>query len=219
MLWNWTRRSHTPLSSLETPIETPKTRCVNSPGLAIVLSGLPEDGAGRILDLSAASVANLGNLMAVSSHVRVVDSLQPEDPNWQKLTELPDDEGPDPDLKSATAALFPKKWGEFDLVLAWDLLNYLTEDGFTALVDRLAILCRPQARMLLQIVVMNDMAIAPARYKIVKPDQVEISATTGERRTAPAWPSAKIERLLSGFEIEHSFVMRHGVNEYVALKT
>ena len=37
-----------------------------------------------------------------------------------------------------------------------------------------------------------------------------------EVRGAPNLPPSTVERLIKGFRIEHSFVLQHGVHEYVA---
>ena len=37
-------------------------------------------------------------------------------------------------------------------------------------------------------------------------------------RDNPDLPPAEVEKLLAGFRVEHSFVLRHGVREYVAVR-
>jgi hypothetical protein len=218
MRWGVFKRASAPGNEKSVSEDQLRTRRRNSPGLEIALSCLPEDGGGRILDMGAASVANLESLMGIAHHVRVVNSLKAEDPMWLRLMER-SEVAPDPkDLTRVATALFPDDWGTFDVVLAWDLLNYLTAEGVTALAGRLADLCQPQARLFFQVVAVGDMAALPARYRIVAPDQIEVSPETAARRTPPGWPFAKVERLLSGFEVECSFVMRHGVQEYVAVR-
>jgi hypothetical protein len=59
----------------------------------------------------------------------------------------------------------------------------------------------------------------PNRYRILGDDQLAYEPVTTDRRGAPNLPPAAVERRLEGFEIEHSFVLRHGVREYVAIRT
>ncbi|MCP4896104.1 MAG: hypothetical protein GY906_03935 [bacterium] len=218
MRWGFPRRARAPAAAVGDLQRMPSER-LRSPGLGVALAGLPEDGGGRILDMSASSVVNLDQLMVVAHHVRVVDSLQPNDSRWSQLMPQVDSGEVIGDLEPVVAELFPDEWGPFDVVLAWDLLNYLTVEGVTALAQRLAGLCSPEAKLFAQVVAVGDMAALPARYRIVASDQIEVSTATAARRSAPGWPFAKFERLLSGFEVECSFIMRHGVQEYVAVRT
>ncbi len=60
------------------------------------------------------------------------------------------------------------------------------------------------------------MAAMPNRYRIVDSARLAYEVATTEQRGAPALPPAAVEKLLQGFRVEHSFVLQHGVHEYVA---
>jgi hypothetical protein len=152
-------------------------------------------------------------------YIRVADSLHPSDPLWANLCRVDAAEDEDVDLAASAASLFPSEWGRFDVILTWDVLNYLSNEGVVAVAGCLRELCRPGGKLLAQIVTIGDMAALPARYRIVASDQIEVSAATAERSSAPGWPFATFERLLTGFEVECSFIMRHGIQEYVATRS
>jgi hypothetical protein len=58
----------------------------------------------------------------------------------------------------------------------------------------------------------------PNRHRIIGPSRVRVETITSEIGVAPELPPAAVERALKGFQIERTFVLRHGVREYVALK-
>jgi hypothetical protein len=62
----------------------------------------------------------------------------------------------------------------------------------------------------------DTMPTTPNRYRVVDPSRLAYEPATAELRGAPRLPPAAVEKLVQGFRIEHSFVLQHGVHEYVA---
>ncbi len=60
------------------------------------------------------------------------------------------------------------------------------------------------------------MAAVPNRYRIVDGARLTYEPATTELQGVPNLPPAVVEKLLKGFRVEHSFVLQHGVHEYVA---
>lgn len=106
----------------------------------------------------------------------------------------------------------------FDLVLAWDALDYFAKDEVTALIDLLARLCRPDARLHLIVSGLDTMPARPTRYRIVDAGNLSYEQADDEKVGSPNQTPAMVEKALEGFRIEHSFVLRHGVHEFVAAR-
>ena len=104
------------------------------------------------------------------------------------------------------------------LVLAWDVLAYLSSHRADDLVGVLAELCSPDARLHAIIPTAEMMPAVPSRYRIVDEENLVYEPVTTDLRGAPKLPPNSVDRLLEGFEIEHAFVLRHGVQEYVATR-
>jgi len=198
-----------PLSELEVERGSAVPEAVeerHSPGLAAAISALPRDRPARVLDLGAVNGANVqffaerGARLWIADLVRVV--------------------GAEEDQEDALRAALPPLAEDdpFDLILAWDVLNYLERDRVERLSSRLATLCRPGAALLAIMVNASEMSGSPLRYTIRSADSVRFGTTEASRRPAPQWPPAVVERCLQGFEVKHSFVLRSGVQEYLATR-
>jgi hypothetical protein len=114
--------------------------------------------------------------------------------------------------------LLPEQAGAFHLVMTWDILNYVPRQRFKELMGVLSELCAPEARLFSMICESKTMSAAPNRYRVVRESRIVSESQTSDVKVAPEMPPAAVERLLTGFRIEHTFVLRHGVREYVAAK-
>ena len=181
-----------------------------SPGLRKILSALASETAARILDLGPAVPSNISTLSDFAGHIRVADAADElcapiaEDDDWTAT--------------SRAAALLPAETGEFDLVLAWDILNYLRKDVSEAVVDRLRQRCQPGARIFALIHEGPTMPAVPQVFEIREGDRLAYRASTLEQLASPKLTPAEVERRLGGFRIEASFVLQHGIREYVAIR-
>ena len=181
-----------------------------SPGVRKILSALEGETATRILDLGPAVPSNITTLSDFAGHIRVSDAADDlcapiaEDDDWTAI--------------SRAAALLPAETGEFDLVLAWDILNYLRKDVSEALVDRLRQRCQPGARIFALIHEGPTMPAVPQVFEIRADDRLAYRCSTQEQLASPKLTPAEVERRLEGFRIEASFVLQHGIREYVAIR-
>jgi len=191
----------------------PQVQTQPSPGLEAALAGVPSDGSCGVVDLGPAIAGNLDFILTFASRVQIVDLLGGGSANAA---------APAPDLERGIRALrelMPLSNGTFDLVLAWDLLAYLPSHRIGDLIGALAELCRPEARLHAIIPTTEMIPAVPSRYRIVDAESLICEPATIDLRGAPDLPPNAVDRLLEGFEIEHSFVLRHGVREYVAMRS
>ncbi len=192
----------------EAPEPEPEIQCHRSPGLLGALESLRPDRTSSVLDLGPAVSDNVAFLAERTSRLQIVDALRP---------------GESGDPVSATLRALEKLEGDrgraFDLVLAWDLFDYLPKDRTAALVDLLSRLSRPNARLHLIVSGTDTMPVHPARYRIVDAGNLSYEQTTAEKIGSPKQTPALVEKTLDGFHIEHSFVLRHGVHEFVAARS
>jgi hypothetical protein len=98
----------------------------------------------------------------------------------------------------------------------WDVLNYLSLDQIERMLRSVAELCLPNARLHAIVFATDTMAAIPNRYRIINSARLAYEPATTELQGAPNLPPAAVGKLLSGFRVEHSFVLQHGVHEYVA---
>lgn len=105
--------------------------------------------------------------------------------------------------------------GPIDLVLAWDLPNYLDRQQLELLGARLAELCRPDTLILTLISTLKRIPELPTRYLILDAETLRYENESRRDRPSPGYREPDLGRLLPAFEVETSFLLRHGVQEYV----
>lgn len=106
----------------------------------------------------------------------------------------------------------------FDVVLAWDLFNYLDRDDLRRLMRHLARFCRPGAVVLALISIQKQMSAQPIRFRIVDEANLLYELRTVHQRPAPRYASYDLGEMLEGFRIDRSFLMRHGIQEYLFVR-
>ena len=179
-------------------------------GLGPVLHELQRRRRPRVLDLGPALGASVEFLAGYSVQLFIADlyrsvrsstgRLPPEAARLQRLLkeQLPvPDEGP------------------FDLVLAWDLLNYFDADQLEALGQHLGVLCRPGGQLFALVATRGPISDQPMNFEIVAPDLLRYVATAPTERTSPGYRETALERLLDAFAVQTSFLLRNGMQEYI----
>jgi len=99
----------------------------------------------------------------------------------------------------------------------WDLLNYLVDDQPSLLAHHLAAIAERGGRIHAMIVNAATMPSEPSRYELMEAGRLTYRPTTARRKTAPDTPPAQVERWLKPFRIERSFLLRHGIREFIAI--
>jgi hypothetical protein len=103
----------------------------------------------------------------------------------------------------------------FDAVLIWDLLNYLDRREVAALARQLVRFCRPGALMFALISILKQIPAEPMRFRIIDDEHLAYERRTAAVRPCPRYAPAELNELLRGFRLDRSFLMRHGIQEYV----
>ena len=181
----------------------------SSPGLEEALRGGPDDGSCKVLDLGPSVADNVEFVASFASYLQIVDAID-RDPAASNL------EGGGFGRLSALQSLFDRHRRSFSLVLMWDVLNYLSIDRAERMLRSVAELCLPGARLHAIVFATDTMPAVPNRYRIIDNARLAYEPATTELRGVPDLPPAAVGKLLKGFRVEHSFVLQHGVHEYVA---
>ena len=166
--------------------------------------------APRVLDLGPAVTANVERFAAVEARVHVADlhsSLlrQGRPPgsgvDWQRV--------------------LPPRGESFDLILAWDLLNYLNPEEITTLARELAYHCRRETLLMAAISIRDPLPPRPGRYELTSLETMRCTfeGQSGTRKDAgrpsPRYRELQLLRWLEGFTVRRAFLLRHGVQEYL----
>jgi len=173
-----------------------------APGLTAFFRAVSEDRSHAVLDLGPGASSSLRVYSRFARWVRFADVL--------------------------TAASSPSGWAEvlgalpplaerpFDLVIAWDVLDRLPAEKRPKLVERLAEITAPGARLFLLSAAPDVVPIGSLRFTLVDLDRMQYESM-GEARPAHVPPMpAELQRVLSPFELLRGFSTQLGVREYVA---
>ena len=128
------------------------------------------------------------------------------------------DQEPDPALlrERAEGLLPPARKEPIDIVLCWDLLNYLQRPAITALMTCLSARMRPGAFAHLLIVYSGTtMPARPSRFAPLPDGRLVETATTGERRSAPRYSPEDLGKCMRGLRSESATLLRNGMQEFL----
>lgn len=103
----------------------------------------------------------------------------------------------------------------FDLILAWDLFNYLNREQLEALVEHLGQYSREGTLMFAIFSILQQIPSEPARFRIVDRSNLVYGMRTQENMPSPRYQPRDIGIIMAGFEIVNSYLLRHGVQEYI----
>lgn len=206
MSWLEKLRSRAPreVETDEPETSTPAPVERRSPGLAALFALLKEDGRHSILDLGPAGDRHLRLLGRFARQIRFA-GLLPEPP-------------PADEWAAALRALAPHPTQPYDVVLAWDVLDRLGPHDRTALIERLALVTAPGARLYAVVDATGAPTSRPVRSTIVGLDRVSVEPIGPAAPARPQILPAHTEAVLAPFDITHAFMLRVGLREYVAVK-
>jgi SAM-dependent methyltransferase len=173
-------------------------------------AALAPDLALAAPDTAAATALSLGSAIA-GDHAAVREART----TWEAREERGDAQGERHiAVRLGELLTFPEDT-RFDAVLAWDLLNYLDRREVAALADQLNRYCRPGALLFALISILKQAPAQPVRFRILDHERLAYEVRGPALRPCPRYAPAELSELLRGFRLDRTFLMRHGVQEYL----
>jgi len=203
---NWTSarvsRAATPSAAVEP--QRPETH--RSLALRALLDELPEDRSSRVLDLGSASGRNVDFLSQYACKIQIEDLY----------ASLPVADGEAPEVPPPFERILVfDPAAQFDVILAWDLLDYLDRESIRALVSYLARFCRPNSLLLAFSSTQKEIAERPVRFRFVDGDTLEYDLDSPNKRTGPRYTPRDLTHMFAGFRVQQSFLLKNGIQEYL----
>jgi SAM-dependent methyltransferase len=106
----------------------------------------------------------------------------------------------------------------FDAILAWDLFNYLNRKELAAFAEQLRRYTERGALLFALISYHKTMPAQPYRFKIKDEQQLVYDRRTSAERPSPRLAPAEVTSLLKGFRVDRSFLLKHGIQEYLLIR-
>ncbi len=191
------------------PSETGATRS-STLALRYLLGQFQDDRRSRVLDLGPAIGANVSFFRSYQCQLYIADFHRVLAANQNGF--LHDSETLETRLAKELDATEDTL---YDLILGWDLLNYLTPEQLEVLDHRLADLCHPKGLVFFLISTLPQLPIQPMRFTVVDTETLEYDNGSTATRPCPLYREPDLERYLPTFIVETSFLLRNGMQEYV----
>ena len=103
----------------------------------------------------------------------------------------------------------------FDLVMAWDLLNYLSLDEIAWLMDGTSELCSPGALMFAIVAGSGDMPETPSNYRFVDTQTLLNETRTSRVRPSPNHAEHTLASVTPRLTVERRFQLRNATAEFL----
>lgn len=174
-----------------------------SPGLTAIYNEIKGSRVNHVLDLGMSSAKSFNFFAQLSCKIRfesLNDLFQDEDFSDTLLERL--------DQHFDHARLLD----HYDLILTWDLLNYLDLPGVERLMSKIVPLCRPDTLIHSVRYLGSAIPRLPQHFQIVDQYQLLVSAPTDQApRVHNSHDTARLLRLVPSFYLEHTYLNFDGM--------
>ena len=179
-------------------------------GLKLLHNELREDRKYHVLDLGNAQGPNVEFFSHVSSRIHVEDLYHV----WSTMPAR-DEEAPPFSSADLEVLLAHDRSIEFDLILGWDLFDYFDADFIAALTVHLKRHCRKGALLFMLTSTRREIPETPARLVITEDENLLYAPRTSNTVDNPNHTPLAFEKMMRGFHLLHSFMLKNGMQEYV----
>lgn len=185
---------------------------MNSPLLFGVLAALEEDVRVGVLDLIPAHAGLLEYFARYHCKLFLPGCRD-------ALCALPADEPEEtaklPGALKQLLLLPPHATPVLDMLLLWDLPNYLQRDVLMALINHLLPYLSPRAVLHTYIHTRQSMPQQPGSFSLTPDEKVSVDLTGQWDRTSPMYYQEILHKLLAPLRVERGMLLANGLQEYI----
>jgi hypothetical protein len=193
---------------------SPGLQETNSPVFATLIDTMGKRANWVILDLGPARSANLELMSRFRCRLFIEDA-------HELISSFTGDSVAD----NAALLNWLEQWtadtdyASIDVVLAWDIFNYLDARLCKTFVDHVTPLLKPGAHFYLLIYSQKVMPALPMQFKALSADKMECKPLTRATRPSPRFNQTDIKKHLQEFSVSKSVLLRNGMQEYLLKRT
>ncbi len=177
-----------------------------SPALQALFEQMDDGNRQRVLDLGPASGENVAFFAdrACTLHVEDLyttlrDRIAAGPGRAEELLPIPEET-------------------RFDVVLTWDLFNYVDAEELADLASRLARLCRPGALLYAMIGYLAEIPDRPTRYRLINSSTLLYDPPSTLTSASKRYSTRDLSQALRGFRLATSFLLRNGYQEFLFIR-
>lgn len=196
--------------------EPPTNLEFSSPSVGILSQRFLGPGKYQILDLGAPEQSNVAFFSGSPCKFYIEDLYRIFIASREGRKDKGDEDA-DVDVASAMAdALDYEDTARFDLVLGWDLFNYMELGAIELLMARVAGSCRLGTLLFLTVPTGTKIPSAPARITMTHRGRLCYrSAIDSQSISNPRLSPTALERMMPGFRLLHSFLLGEEMQEFL----
>jgi len=182
---------------------------VNAPLFHALVERLDDDERHVILDLGPPQ----SGTVALFSHFRCRLDIADLAANLPAMQRASEDDSPG----ETFAALLPPTHQEAaDVILCWDLLNYLDRPGMKALMSELVKRGKPGTLVhALVVYSARMMPVLPNRYVPVDDHNLRLVSNSKETQAAPRYSPEDLSLCMPDYSLERAMLLRNGMQEFL----
>lgn len=201
-----------PMRAVNTLAEQEARYSMNSPLLFGALQALDPESRVEILELSPANTQFLDYFSQFHCKLYLPGCRD------QLLTLRHDDSGTEQPLSSAFKRSIP--WPEdetctLDLVLLWDLPNYLDKRVLSALISYLAPQVSKKTVLHTYIHTRQTMPARPGDYRLTPENNVQVDMPATWNGASPMYYQELLNKVFAPFRVDRGMLLANGLQEYI----
>lgn len=182
---------------------------LNAPLFRGLMEGMEDDARRVVLDLGPARPETVATLGRFRCRLEIADLAEGID----LLGTTADPE----ELRERIASLLPPRRDEAtDIVLCWDLLNYLERPALKALMKDILMRLRPGSQVHALIAYSTpNMSARPERFVPTGDYALLHHPVTADMRKAPRYSPDDLSRNMPGYAVERAMLLKNGMQEFL----
>jgi hypothetical protein len=181
---------------------------LSAPLFHSLIQRLQSGGRWVVFDLGAAHTATLRVLGQFRCRVEIVDLADGLDSLNGEIDARR--------IRQRAEALLPRKGEPADIVLCWDLINYLNQPALNAVMEGIALRCKRGA--LAHGLVYYSAKAMPERPSTFLPlddQRIVQHMQPGRERPAPRYSPEDLARCMPRYSVERGRLLRNGMQEFL----
>jgi hypothetical protein len=182
---------------------------LNAPLFHTLMQRLAAGGRWVVLDLGAAHSATIGSFSRFRCRLDIVDLATGLDAlNGEVDTRR---------IRQRAEELLPQRRSEStDIVLCWDLINYLNQPALAALMECVALRCKRGALAHgLVYYSAREMPERPSTFVPIDDQHIAQQAIVPRERPAPRYTPEDLARCMPRYGVERGRLLRNGMQEFL----
>lgn len=185
---------------------------MNSPLLFQLLQGLPEEGYYQFLDITPATPGLLDFFSQYHCKLYLPGCVNEL---WQMKAEDLDTPHKLNRALVNSVGLYRNNKAQLDVLLLWDLPNYLDKQILSGLIEYLLPHTTNTVCLHSYIYTRQEMPASPGRYQFTSDSKMWVEQQSQQTIPCPAYYQEVLHKLLKPFVVHRSILLSNGLQEYI----